>query len=287
MRPLAVIALPKTDYSRAFYQNPEIIQRFLDVRFDLRIVEADCRNKFVANIISMGENYGYKPAGMIDLLVIGGHGNTKGISYKIVAGQDNPWRIEIGDADVWEKISPYLNPSPDIVLIACSTGSGDNNIAQFISRELNARVFAPNGESYIHSFLFFNIQSGTPVLASVLYKNNIGIVYTVIYINGGKASKEVVKKAKATTAFKIALQQNFPNPFNLATTITYNLPEASDVMLTIYDAIGQRVATLVAGRQGAGQYEVAWDGSGFGTGAYLYRLCVGNYQETRRMVLVK
>ena len=83
------------------------------------------------------------------------------------------------------------------------------------------------------------------------------------------------------------LGQNHPNPFNSVTTITYDLPEASNVTLTIYTIAGQKVATLVSGRQEAGDYQVTWDGSGFATGIYLYRLEAGSFSETRKALLLR
>ncbi len=83
------------------------------------------------------------------------------------------------------------------------------------------------------------------------------------------------------------LSQNYPNPFNPITTVAYDLSEACDVTLTVYAITGQRVATLVSSRQGAGHYEVNWDGSGLANGVYLYHLEAGSFVETRRMVLLE
>lgn len=83
------------------------------------------------------------------------------------------------------------------------------------------------------------------------------------------------------------LEQNCPNPFNPQTTIAYDLPEASDVTLTIYTITGQHMTTLVSAHREPGHYEVVWDDSGFANGVYLYRLEAGNFVETRRMVLLK
>ena len=84
-----------------------------------------------------------------------------------------------------------------------------------------------------------------------------------------------------------ALCQNVPNPFNPLTTIAYDLPEASNVILTIYTITGQKMATVVSDHQEVGHYEVAWDGSGFASGIYFYRLKAGQFAETKRMLLLK
>ena len=89
-----------------------------------------------------------------------------------------------------------------------------------------------------------------------------------------------------------ALQQNYPNPFNPSTTITFSLPRVSDVSLTIYNMLGQKVRTLVSGGLVAGTYSVIWDGRDdadrqVATGIYLYRLDAGSFSEQRKMVLIK
>jgi glucuronoarabinoxylan endo-1,4-beta-xylanase len=65
------------------------------------------------------------------------------------------------------------------------------------------------------------------------------------------------------------------------------LPEAAEVSLRVFDALGREVAELVRGRLASGSYESAFDAGSFGTGMYFYRLRAGNHTETRRMMLVK
>ena len=90
-----------------------------------------------------------------------------------------------------------------------------------------------------------------------------------------------------TIPLTFRLAQNFPNPFNSITQISYDLPEASDVTLAVYALTGQHAATLISGHQGAGHCEVAWDGSEFASGIYFYRLEAGQFTETKRMLLLK
>jgi len=83
------------------------------------------------------------------------------------------------------------------------------------------------------------------------------------------------------------LHQNHPNPFNPATTITYEIPETGRVSLSIYDVVGRRVATLVDAVMPTGSHTLRFDGSGLATGLYFYRLRAGGHSETRRMILAK
>lgn len=89
-----------------------------------------------------------------------------------------------------------------------------------------------------------------------------------------------------------ALEQNYPNPFNPSTTIRYALPRGGDVLLTVYDVLGQRVAILVDGPQDAGEHSVVWDGRDdtgkeAASGMYLYRLEAEKSAAVRKMALVK
>ena len=90
-----------------------------------------------------------------------------------------------------------------------------------------------------------------------------------------------------------ALANNYPNPFNPATTIKYALPQAADVELTVYNVVGQPVRTLVAEHQSAGRYVVEWDatndsGHSLSSGMYFYRLeAGGEFREVKKMLLLK
>jgi hypothetical protein len=81
--------------------------------------------------------------------------------------------------------------------------------------------------------------------------------------------------------------RNFPNPFNPVTTISYSIPIAGHVRLSVFDVTGREMTELVNGLQTAGSYSIAWDGRDFASGIYFYRVTVGNLSFTGRMVLMK
>jgi hypothetical protein len=84
-----------------------------------------------------------------------------------------------------------------------------------------------------------------------------------------------------------ALTQNFPNPFNPVTTISYSLPYSSNVNLVVTDALGRELAVLVNEFKPAGFYEIEYDASSFASGIYFYSIKAGDFKDTKKMLLVK
>jgi hypothetical protein len=83
------------------------------------------------------------------------------------------------------------------------------------------------------------------------------------------------------------LLQNYLNPFNPTTNISFDVPHRSKVNITVYDLLGKEVATLVNEVKPAGQHIVQFDGSNLSSGVYIARMDIGNKVFTRKMMLVK
>lgn len=96
-----------------------------------------------------------------------------------------------------------------------------------------------------------------------------------------------VEPPEVALATITSVAPNHPNPFNATTAISYTLAEAGDVKLTIYNLGGQLIEALAEGHQEVGEYRVIWEASDYSSGIYFYRLTVGDFAETRRMVVVK
>ncbi|GAB4299097.1 MAG: hypothetical protein Kow0098_25240 [Ignavibacteriaceae bacterium] len=84
-----------------------------------------------------------------------------------------------------------------------------------------------------------------------------------------------------------SLSQNYPNPFNPVTEIKFSIPDAGNVTLTVYDAIGNEVEVIVNDYLPAGNYNASWDASGYSSGVYLYKIEVNNFKMVKKMVLLK
>ena len=83
------------------------------------------------------------------------------------------------------------------------------------------------------------------------------------------------------------LGNNYPNPFNPVTTISFSLPVASQVSLDVFNIAGQKVATLLDGYKEAGSHTVTWDGGKQASGIYFYHIKAGEFTATRKMTLLK
>jgi len=103
---------------------------------------------------------------------------------------------------------------------------------------------------------------------------------------------EVSVDDPGVTPLEFALRQNYPNPFNPETNIQFDLAENSHVSLSIFNLVGQRVATLVDQTMDAGAYNVKWrglndKGASLPTGMYFYEMKTSKYQSVKKLVLVK
>lgn len=96
-----------------------------------------------------------------------------------------------------------------------------------------------------------------------------------------------VEEDVSTTPFSFQLEQNYPNPFNPVTTISYLLPSRSEVLLIIYNLLGEEIVRLVDEIQPRGLHQITWDASSVSSGMYFYRIQAGDFVQTRKMILLK
>jgi len=154
--------------------------------------------------------------------------------------------------------------------------------------------------SGVFNFTFFaNVFGVLPPPASPVAKSGAGsnapFVFVVSPENGTLAIHQGGPTSVPTTdplpeAF--GLQQNYPNPFNPETVIRYQLPQDSEVKLSIYNVLGREIRTLVSGKRDAGYHDATWDGRDnagqqVATGVYIYRLRAGNFTEVKKLMLLR
>jgi hypothetical protein len=139
----------------------------------------------------------------------------------------------------------------------------------------------------------FPMLPGVTVKFSVLVTDGIDTVKVtgydrVLFVN----RYEYLSTEGEGVPTEFALHENYPNPFNPSTTLRFDLPEVSDITLTIYNMLGQKVRTFNMQSTPAGYYSITWDatnnfGQQVGAGVYLYQLQTKDFVKTRKMVLLK
>jgi hypothetical protein len=97
----------------------------------------------------------------------------------------------------------------------------------------------------------------------------------------------LVARLSAGVVSEFSLGDNYPNPFNPTTRISYSLPVDCHVKLVVYNIKGQRVATLVDGYEGSGVKTVCWEARDVASGVYFYKLTTDKFTATKKMVLIK
>jgi hypothetical protein len=107
-------------------------------------------------------------------------------------------------------------------------------------------------------------------------------------ISSGEFSINVLSTDdQSNLPYEYKLNQNFPNPFNPSTKITYSLKNDSKVELIVYDILGNEITKLVNKEQSAGIYEINFDGHYLASGIYFYKINAGSFADTKKMILIK
>ena len=152
---------------------------------------------------------------------------------------------------------------------------GHNSIKRTDNGGINWSSQNTSSVATLNSVYFINKNTGWVV------GSNGTILKT---ITGGLTS---VKQISTLIPEKSSLLQNYTNPFNPVTTITYNISSSGDVDLKVFDISGREITTLVNENQTPGKYEIAFDATSMPSGVYFYKLQAGDFVETRKMVVLK
>jgi hypothetical protein len=104
-------------------------------------------------------------------------------------------------------------------------------------------------------------------------------------IYGSNIEKESL--SSSSNPVKFGLNQNFPNPFNPYTIISFSLADKQYVKLKIYDLTGSEIKTLISGEYEPGIYKIEFNGSDLSSGVYFYRITAGNFSESKKLQVLK
>ena len=236
-----------------------------------------------------------------------------GIEVRLTGGggspgyMSDPLLIELNNAVPVKGIQFNLVDNVDYLTIESVQGLGRGADFTFVANEVdghslilgvnfNGEEIAPGSGAILE--IQFNIASNAP-LGDLIVSTTDLIVATQgglpLPSNGEDyvfpITVGVDDEAELPTAFE--LKQNYPNPFNPTTTISYSVPEASEVQLGIFNLLGQEIRTLSNGEHQPGVYTTMWDGLNQNgvrveSGIYIYRMSSSaGFSATKKLVMLK
>ncbi len=123
--------------------------------------------------------------------------------------------------------------------------------------------------------------------SGLVVTDTISQIQRFTYDNSGSGILLPVENAYRSTPAKYELSQNFPNPFNPTTAITFAVPQKGLVTLKVYDILGNTITTLVNEEKPAGQYTKQFDAHNIASGVYFYKLTVGGVSLSKKMLVIK
>ncbi|GAB5409841.1 MAG: hypothetical protein BalsKO_22060 [Balneolaceae bacterium] len=152
--------------------------------------------------------------------------------------------------------------------------------------EFSTETLTASGDSTLASFDFtgINLNQGDNEIILNAASGGVQVDILDFFILG---ELTMVSNENEDKVSGFELSQNYPNPFNPSTNINFTLPVASNVQLTVFNLLGQKVATLVSERRNAGNHSVRFDARSLSSGIYFYQLQAGDLTLQRKMTLIK
>jgi hypothetical protein len=175
-------------------------------------------------------------------------------------------------------------------------GDGEVSLSWITSSEVNISSYqvVRNGEVIANVASENSPVSHTYVYTDETAENGTSYTYALRVVNSDNSITETAFEVNATPSFgaavvtEYALHQNFPNPFNPSTSLTFDVVEKNFVTLKVYNAAGQEVATVANGEFDSGRHIVSFDAGNMPSGLYFYTVKIGNeFTATKKMLLVK
>ena len=162
--------------------------------------------------------------------------------------------------------------APFVDSIATTPAFGSSPIAPSQSREFSVHVFTSS-------------VPGTATVRVIAKDVNNPSDFQAVTFRAHASPTSVGTSSENPSVYELA--QNYPNPWNPSTTISYTLGEREFVLLTLYDILGRKVATLVNEYQDAGHHSIVLNGNSLASGTYAYRLQAGSFNASRTMILAR
>jgi len=173
----------------------------------------------------------------------------------------------------------YTSSGQTDVYMARSTDGGSS----FTNFKISEEPFTPFPDNYLGHYIGVSVHNNIVRPVWTRIDNDYPSLWTAIV----DSVTAVENNSDQVALYDYVLEQNFPNPFNPSTTISYSIPELSFVTLKVYDVLGNEIATLVNEEKISGDYNVQFTGTELPSGIYFYSIIAGKYRETKKMVLLR
>jgi N-acetylneuraminic acid mutarotase len=240
------------------------------------------------------------------MLTARGWFNTCVVDGKIYAfgGHDSVLNVEVYDpvTDSW---TPKANMPDTLTIYSASSVNGKIYIFGGV------KIFTLNGPAPVSNVWEYDPISGTyspmspmPTARAAAHASEVN---GKIYVIGGSITNHHLQPGNKVEEYtppggigsvedpfsgdnnptQFMLHQNYPNPFNPNTTIEFSIPKTEFVTLKIYNMLGKEVSTLVSEKLNTGSYTYSWDASSLASGVYMYRIEAGEFQQVKKMILLK
>jgi hypothetical protein len=232
--------------------------------------------------------------------------NEDSVNYR----EEGSWATSVAQAyGPSSRFSYVQNTGASAFFKAVLNFTGIYTIHQIVPTTVNAvnnalYIISMNGTDLDSAYVDQNLNSGTwvPVFETHL---QAGTTVQVKVTNDGTSTEGAVLRADAIRFSlkvegvyvednnsrwlpdRIALRQNYPNPFNPTTTISYILPHRMHVSLKVYDMLGREVTTLVREEQNEGEHVILFNAARLPSGTYFYQLQADDFNETRKLILLR
>lgn len=257
------------NYLEVFEVEPGTCQCAGDTRVYLDIKPGSCPNPLNATAMQKNNGNGMSVKG-------------NGVLPVAILGSDN---FDVNDIDVstilLEGIMPLRHNYADVATPVANGDECDCNRLGGDGLTDLALKFSRN-DIVMTIGDFTNKETRSLTLTGMLYDGTPFEASDCVRLQGKEPNAP-----KSGSMAQVVLNPAIPNPFNPTTVISYELPARAYTRLAVYDVTGRLVETLVAAEKEAGNYAVEWNAQGVPSGIYFYRLEVGTFVETRRMVLLK
>jgi hypothetical protein len=198
-------------------------------------------------------------------------------------------------AEAWSYLNAATVPV-ELTSFSASVTKGAVNLSWKTATEVNNMGFnverSANKSDWTKiAFVQGNQTSTSTIVYSYVDKSvsNAGKYYYRLkqIDNNGSFKYSSIVEADVNSPSVFSLNQNYPNPFNPSTIISYSLPQASNVKLIVYNAIGQPVRVLENGFKNSGTYNVTFNASELSSGIYFCKIEAGQFSQIRKMMLLK